>query len=332
MATTAQETTLAVSASSMNELSQTIQEVPLAGLVPVILLIIVGLLMWTAGRKLLRPGFAAAGLLLGGAAGWLVGENINLGIPGWLVAIIVGIVVAAVASLAYRLAVASALAVVLGVASPMAVISINEMQGAILREQPTDTELPEEPAVPENERPDWLPDLPDYPNGEDESEAVQERIDEIERWLHERIRDQMPGMPLQRDSITPNQFTFNDEVAEHLEHVKNFAEAIASGIAEVWNQTPESLRPILVAATILGGLLGLLVGALIPVFSASVVTAFGGSLLWLFGVRILSERLADGAMMPSSVRAWLVLWIIVSVIGLCIQWMFRPKQADKRQR
>lgn len=329
----------------MNDLSQTIQDVPLAGLVPVVLLIVVGLLMWAAGKRLLKPGFAAAGLLVGGALGWLIGESINIGIPGWVAALILGVVFAAVAALTYRLAVAVALALVLGIASPLAVISINELQGAIniverdAEQSESDAPLPPDDA--DNGLPDWLPQPPEQPNGDPqptdgfEQDASQQRIDEIEQWLSDRVRQQFPGVPLQPGQSPEElaqQFGFNDEMAEHFDQVKDFAGAIIDGIADVWNQTPEGLRPVIIAAAILGALLGLLVGALIPVFSASVVTAFGGSLLWLFGSGIVAERFADGAMLPSTGRAWLVLWIVVSVIGLCIQWMFRPRVADKSER
>ena len=68
-------------------------------------------------------------------------------------------------------------------------------------------------------------------------------------------------------------------------------------------------------------------------FSAAVVTAFGGSLVWLTCAWMLATRLGlpDGPWLPGTSASWLTLWMFASVIGLCIQWQWTspPKRADK---
>lgn len=303
----------------MNELSQTMQELPLAGMVPVALAAIIGLLLWAAGRRLLRTGFAAAGFVLGGAIGWILADHINVGVPSWVAGLAAAIIVASVAALTYRLAVAAALAIVLAVASPMAVIAVHELQDdapATAQTQPEDTEqAPADTAEPDDSNDD-------------------EELDEIDRWLNDRILEQLPGGGEGLEPQSTEQLTqqFAPEMSEHVDQVKSYAEKLVNAGKELWQSTPESIRPMLIAAMVIGALLGLLIGALVPGLSASVVTAFGGGMLWLSAVRIGAERFAEGAFMPETTRTWLVLWLVLSVIGLCIQWMFRTKQADNSQR
>lgn len=304
----------------MNELSRSIQELPLAALVPVALAVIVGLLLWAAGRRLLRPGFAAAGLLLGGAIGWIVGENVNMGVPAAIPAIVLGIVFAAVAALTYRLAVAVALGLVLGVGGPMAVVALGELQPSRTERETVEEFLPDEAGLP-GETPESMP-----PPADD--------LDAFDRWLNARAREHfpgtLPGQPLTSEEIA-HHLGLGDEVTQHVSTVKNWAEAAYAAVVQIWNDMPERLRPALLGAAATGAMLGLLIGALAPGLSASVVTAFGGGLLWLTGVRILAEHLVDGALMPTTGSAWLILWVTISAIGLSIQWMFRPKRADKSE-
>jgi hypothetical protein len=291
----------------MSELSQAIQNLPLAGLIPVILLIIVGIILWAAGRRVLRAGFAAAGLIVGGAAGWMLGHAVGLGISPWISAAILGILIACVAALMYRVAVAGALALVFGIAAPMAVVTVAEIQGvdkSVL--QPVETEPGPEPR----------------------------KLDDLDReFATDPLRgDQSPISPpgLATDAAV-SQFDLGEEAAEQLEQARSYAEQIIAGLQAWWDETPEKLRPAIVGAAIAGVLLGVLFGALAPMLSAAVVTAFGGALLWLSGLRIVAIQLGEpvAAWLPSQATWLLALWLIMSLIGVAIQWMFRPKPADK---
>ena len=90
------------------------------------------------------------------------------------------------------------------------------------------------------------------------------------------------------------------------------------------------LRWVLVSAAGAGAVLGLVLGAAAPSVAASLVTALFGSLLligssWTFAVKLsLPERF-----MPQSSWQWLAWWLIVAVIGLGLQWIFRVKPTDK---
>ncbi|MEE8458907.1 MAG: hypothetical protein V3S08_03485, partial [Phycisphaerales bacterium] len=79
-----------------------------------------------------------------------------------------------------------------------------------------------------------------------------------------------------------------------------------------------------------GGVLGLFLGAAAPAISASIVTALGGSLLLLSSGWTIALRLhAPEQWLPHTTPQWLLWWMVAAVIGLCLQWIFRSKPADK---
>jgi hypothetical protein len=289
----------------MDELSQAIQNLPIAGLIPVILLLLVGIVLWAAGRKVLRAGFAVAGLIVGGAVGWIVAANSGLGLAPWIPAVVLGIILACVAALGYRVAVAGALALVIGVAAPLAVGTVAEIQGvenSMLRSEPVSPET-----MPEDDPADWLE--------EDDPSPLGGEIDE------EDLRTHLLG----------DDFEVTEREKEIIEDARGFAEQLADGIKAWWIEQPERLRPMIVGAAILGIIFGVLIGALAPVASASVVTAFGGSLLWLTSLRIALIQFGEPitGWLPRGATALLIIWVVVALIGVTIQWIFRPKPADK---
>jgi hypothetical protein len=322
----------------MEQLSQTVQDVPLAGMIPLVLLLMVGLLLWAAGAKVFRAGFAAAGFLLGGGLGWLIGGAFNLGVPAWVVAIIGACLVGCLAALTYRLAIAGALAIVLGTAAPLAVLMVSEIQGSA--DSPPTLQ-------------DTSPHDHDQPSAPADKTLENGALDDIDRWLRERFDDevrkrlpatitqQLKGRELDDDlaqkladhaeSDGEKGFFLNGALDDHIDAVRTMAERIAQALREAWNDAPAHLRPVLLGAAIVGGLLGVLIGALIPTFSTSIVTAFLGSLLALGSVRVISERLgiAETVWLPDTGTAWLILWVVIGLLGLAIQWTFLRRKADK---
>ncbi|MDY7107052.1 MAG: hypothetical protein SYC29_00290 [Planctomycetota bacterium] len=294
----------------MNELSQAIQDLPLAGLIPVVMLIVVGIILWAAGRRVLRAGFAAAGLILGGAAGWILGDAVQLGVSPWITAAVLGIIIACVAALMYRVAVAGALALVFAVAAPMAVVTVAEIQGV-----------------------DKSVLQPVEPEDEPEGPAPRE-LDELDRFFGEAEEGEGPISPPGEpgdDEGGDGQIDLTEEASERLDQARSYAEQVLEGLRAWWDETPEKLRPAIIGAAVGGILLGVLFGALAPTLSAAVVTSFGGALLWLSGLRIVVTQVGEPVVnwLPSQATWLLGLWLIISLIGVAIQWMFRPKPADK---
>src|SRR5436190_3997155 len=110
----------------MSDLSRTIQSLPWSGLVPVALLVVVGLLLWIAGRRVLRAGLIMIGLGVGGVVGWLLGDSIKMGVQPWVVMGIGAMVIAVVAALSYRVTVVASLATICGLLAPLAVLTLSQ--------------------------------------------------------------------------------------------------------------------------------------------------------------------------------------------------------------
>lgn len=310
----------------MNELSSTLQDLPLISLIPIGLLVVVGLLLWGAGRRVLRTGFAAVGLLVGGGIGWLLGDSFNLGVPAWVAAIIAGMALACIAVLLYRFAVAGALACVLAVAAPLAVVAVTELNPHV------------ELRAPDTDDPDGGEAAPLGGPTERKPDEFDKWLDP-ERWIKDQIKDQLPGQ-LGADGeliqpLTPREigerFGMTDEMGEQIDRLESYARRLLDSFTAAWAQTAPAIRPYLIASAIGGALLGVLIGALAPGFSAAIVTAFGGSLLWLGGSRLIVESLGytEASWMPARGMSWLTIWVVASLVGFAIQWTFHPRKADK---
>jgi hypothetical protein len=291
----------------MSEMSQAIQDLPLAGLIPVLLLMLVGLMLWAAGRKLLRAGFAAAGLIVGGALGLLLGTAI--GFSPWIVALVLGIILACLAALAHRVAVAGSLALVFGAAAPLAVVTIAEIQGV-------DKSILQEPT----ESPEGIPGL-------EEREP-----DEFDRTFgRSGMAPEEFGEGGVEEAVVAEQLDLTEETRQALGQARSYAEQLIEAVKAWWAETPEKLRPTIVGAAVGGVLVGVLFGALASGLAAAVVSSFGGALLWLGSLRVVLLQ-AGGPVagwLPSTATASLTIWLIISLIGVAIQWMIRPKPADK---
>jgi len=281
----------------MSQVTQAIHDIPLAALIPVGLVVIVGVFLWFAGRRVLKASFAALGLILGAGLGWIIGLNIQIGIPPWVFAAVIGLLVACIAALGYRIAVAAALGVVLAVAAPLAVVTVAELQGS-----GTSPGGAAPPASSETES-DQDDEYDVFFDGGTEELAVEHGLN-----------IQLP-----------------EGAGERIEQARSYASRLSEALKAWWADTPENLRPAITASAIAGFLVGVLFGTLASSFAASVVTAFGGSLLWLNGLRIIVTSISAGLAqrLPTSAALLLVIWLIISLVGVLIQWMFRPKPADK---
>jgi hypothetical protein len=311
----------------MNDLSQALQDLPLAALTPVFLLVLVGLMLWAAGRRLLRVAFAAGGFVVGGLAGWLMAEAMGLEMP-WLVALIGGAVMAVLGALLYRMTMAVATAVILALAAPLAVISVADASPNMRVFSPPDEV--EHTQTPPAREPDEL------------DRWMQERLRNIEESARDEIRRRFPEADLDNFKLPQGVAAedVHDALAEHLgvppevaaqyERLKGYAMRVWEGIRRTWANVRPDLRPYLVGSAIMGGLLGLFIGVLAPGITASIVTAFGGSLLWLGGLRVIGEHfgLTEAGWLPARGAVWMAVWIVVALLGLAIQWRLRPKRAD----
>ncbi len=286
----------------MQETTQRIAELPWTGLIPVVVLFLLGLVMWSAGRRALRTVFAAGGLLVGCAMGLAatdVARVADIGMPAWSVVLIVAVVTGIVALAAYRLVLAASIGVLLAGLIPLGVLTATELgavridDGVISVQQPLATG-----------EPDW------WDQWLDSAEAATPPTDAIE------------PAPVNASAL--------DELPQWGERVRRFVALFTELPKQVWESTSGPLRWVVVASAASGGVLGLFLGAAAPAISASIVTALGGSLLLLSSGWTIALRLhAPEQWLPHTTPQWLLWWMVAAVIGLCLQWIFRSKPADK---
>ncbi len=313
-----------------NDIAQAITDLPLAGMIPVGLALIAGLLLWVAGRRILLGAFAAIGLILGGTAGWMIGELMGLGMQIWIPAVVGGIVFACVAALASRLVVAVAFALTLGIAAPLATMTLAQIGGSS-DAQPTQDQIAE-PG-------DLAAQVPPGPRSPDESipwfdKPPPDRSTQTPSEARPAGPPLDPSLDSARDLAAESlreSFEIPEQAQRYVDHIQHIAEQLAGALKAKWATTPASARPTVIASALSGLLVGMLLGALARGFSAVVVTAFSGSLLWLSCAWTLVSRagLSEASWMPESSGSWLGWWMGAAVIGLAIQWTMRRKRADK---
>ena len=133
------------------------------------------------------------------------------------------------------------------------------------------------------------------------------------------------------DADPPSKLDIARDAEAAIQTARSYTESLLAALKDWWSRSPESIRPMMMVAAVVGMLAGLLFGTLAPSFSSTIVSAFGGALLWLAALRIVLAQTGDAiaSRLPESVTALLIIWMVVSLLGVVIQWTFRPKPADK---
>lgn len=320
-----------------------INDIPWVELAPLILAFVVGLVLLLAGRRVMRVAFTGVGLIVGAAIGWILAQSAALPVSDWIVIIVPALVIAALASLAYKLTIAVVMAIVLGIACPLALITAGDVG---LYDMPTgeaatdatddDIETGESPALPEGleglELPpdvaEWLRDI-----AKDEaSNAANEFLGIEPADAADEADAAREGEPADEGDESANgALNVAPEAQEHVDRASAFVRDVYAESRARWDSFPQSLRYNLMLSAAIGALLGLLLGALAPTMSTSVASAGAGSAVCLMTASIVAARFGAGSheWMPNHPGTWLVLWLVVAVIGLAIQWTTRPKPVDK---
>ncbi len=298
----------------MQDLIQKAADLPWAGLLPVGAVFILGLVLWVAGRPVLRPVFIAIGLIAGGLGGVELGvmpQVANFSVPLWCWGVAGAIIAALLAALAYRVILVVAIGSLLAALAPLLVWTAVEMN-LIPIDGSGATPLQEVLARPgEPADAPTLEPLPSQPEPTETGTIVP-----------------VPAPPPDAEPSESPEIAATAP-AQWKRWITGTARYVSQSGQAAWDESPASLRWALAAAAGVGALLGLLVGASAPSFSASVVTALGGSFLLIGSGCTVAARFLPAALLPQSATAWLAWWAVAAVIGLGLQWMFRPKPADK---
>lgn len=285
-----------------------IEELPPAVLVSVCLMVIVGIGLWAAGRQLLKPCVAVMGALLGGTGGWLIGEQLTLGPPPWACGLTLALIMACLAVLLFRVVITMTLAGVIAMAAPVGLLAAAQYQD--LWPGSTDEEAPPIVATAE--------------------EAVRP-VDPLTAFFE---RDRSAQLDTVEESLGfASEFapeTLDPETVDRISEARTFVEQVIEDAQAAWERTPVRLRAPILVSTVIGLLVGLVLGTFAPTTSTTIVTAFGGSLLWLTGLHTVLVHVGEPAaqIMPNTPAATAAVWLSIALFGVLIQWIFRAKPAD----
>jgi hypothetical protein len=299
----------------MHDLSTTLRELPWSAMIPIGLLMVVGLLLWAAGRRLLRPGFVIIGLGLGGVVGWMIGDSLTITFSAWFIAAGSAVALGVFAALSYRMTIIAALAGICGLLAPLAVLTLaHEGSGAQAQAATAPNSSMAAGLAPALTNAGFMSGLREILDMQ-ARDAQRSGSTNVSQW----------------QAALKDRGTINDNAEVHLQQIQSVSRSLIEAGKTAWGQTPERLRPSLIASGVIGSIAGLLLGILAPMLGASAVTSLGGSLLWLSGGQVLAMNVGvPASWLPSTGPGWLSLWLITATVGLVIQWTFRKRLADKQ--
>jgi len=110
-----------------------------------------------------------------------------------------------------------------------------------------------------------------------------------------------------------------------------FVERLVHQTRALWDDLSPRERMILVGGTLAGGVLGLLLGVVMPRKSAAVVTAMAGAGLWLASAAWLAHavEMPGRELLHRSPLAWTAIWLAVSFVGVVVQiGRLKPAASD----
>ncbi|MBK7404081.1 MAG: hypothetical protein IPJ41_05485 [Phycisphaerales bacterium] len=120
-----------------------------------------------------------------------------------------------------------------------------------------------------------------------------------------------------------------------VEGLRSAAASMSTLAQDQWAAIPGAARSLIMAAGILGSVLGFAFGVIRPRTVAPAIAALAGSALWLAAATALLVR--TGGRLPSlpSERpgAWLAAWLLVALIGFAVQRrVIRPSALVDREQ
>lgn len=127
-----------------------------------------------------------------------------------------------------------------------------------------------------------------------------------------------------------------DDAAELIhqsgEKLRTFVAQLGDDVRPQWEALPQQQRTTLIAAAVVGALVGAGLGGLMPKRMAALMTGFVGAALILPSAAWLFSAMSENAhkWLPRAPLAWLALWLVLGVIGASVQWGRSGRRADKQ--
>lgn len=275
-------------------LADAFRELPLVGLVPAIVALVTGLLLWWHGERFLRFALMVLGIVVGVPVGLALGAAFAPTLPPLAAAIVGAVALVILAAIGLKFAVAGGLAFLLGIASVL---------GTMLAIERGLVKLDEVPSVAtEAEASTWIA-----------GGGVM-----LARWQSEattlaKIDAEAPEAAI--DAEGP------------LDHLRASMTRAQEWTQERWDRLPPQGRTLAAAAGLVGAVIGFGVGLVFRRGAMQLVTALLGSMLILAGATaILGRSFPDWTAASLPGGPWLAMWGVLAVTGGVLQ----AKRAKRR--
>lgn len=282
------------------------------------LALIVGLIIWLAGGRLMRPAFIALGAIIGASLAHLLPQGIAQWIGPWVLAGIGAVIGALVGWLAFRVLVANTLAAVISIACALGVAAMVTGEGPISPSTSTSSESTSQPAEPGAEG-GSLEERLARQQIEQAQEAISDAIDRARGRIEETASERVESGSIAELTVERGKQT-----------VRVFAARSWQALTEFWNHdlSPRGRAYLLLALT-MGYLGGLVLGFALPKRAAAVTTAMIGPAVWLPATAyiIVATGLPLAERIPSDPLLWLIAWTTLAIIGFGIQVFGARKKA-----
>lgn len=269
-------------------LADAFRELPLVGLVPAIVALVTGLLMWWHGERFLRFALMVLGIVVGVPVGLALAAAFAPTLPPLAAAIAGAVTLVILAAIGLKFAVAGGLAFLLGIASVL---------GAMLAIERGLVKLDDPPA-----------------------EAPQAR-------LHDRLSSRGIVLARwSPEDEAPDEATIEGSAASDadsrgpLEHLRESMVKAQEWTQERWDRLPPQGRTLSAAAGLVGAVIGFGVGLVFRRGAMQLVTALLGSMLILAGATaILGRSMPDWTAASLPGGPWLAMWGALAVTGGILQ-------------
>ena len=275
-----------------------------------ILCMTVGVLVWLAGGKLVKPAMVLGGLVLGLALGGLLSPYIQS--TGFFLLFLGGLALvgAVLAALTFRLWMALSAAALLATVVPAAMLI---WQGAPL------TDITGPPGSPEIEQ---------------RTEDVRQRLELNADQLSPQTRDMVQGLIDQQSpaSLASADAILEEQGAQAIEALKGVAFDNVEQLKQWWEQNTTAQQRMAGWGMIGGALVGLLIGIIVPKHAAALQCAMVGAVLSFVPGRELVVGWAPpsyAGWLPVSPQGTLLALGLITALGLALQWTLYLKTDDK---
>ena len=275
-------------------LADAFRELPLVGLVPAIVALVTGLLLWWHGERFLRFALMVLGIVVGVPVGLALGAAFAPTLPPLAAAIVGAVALVILAAIGLKFAVAGGLAFLLGIASVLGTMLAIERGLVKLDESPAE--------APTSEASAWMP-----------ASGVT-----LARWQSEESAEAM---------IEADGEAVESETEGPLDHLRASMTRAQEWTQERWDRLPPQGRTLSAAAGLVGAVIGFGVGLVFRRGAMQLVTALLGSMLILAGATaILGRSFPDWTAASLPGGPWLAMWGVLAVTGGVLQ----AKRAKRR--